>query len=173
MCNWYRQQEDNVVSWITTNLWRPKRVSGSSIAKADLFIRAFYRFFLFSVLQFVLILTGMEKLAQVACPINFSILIINFLFSLIGLTYTLGGPYRASSLAAPFVSASIIYIFCVTDSERKAAFICFAIIGIFTFLNTPQESGFDVFIMQSSAYLIVNGLALGTEDLRSIAPASH
>eukprot|EP00029_Vermamoeba_vermiformis_P006975 TRINITY_DN2881_c0_g3_i2.p1 TRINITY_DN2881_c0_g3~~TRINITY_DN2881_c0_g3_i2.p1 ORF type:complete len:608 (+),score=97.51 TRINITY_DN2881_c0_g3_i2:193-1824(+) len=77
----------------------------------------------------------------------------------------MGGPYRASSLAAPFVSALIIYLFCVTDSERKAAFTCFTIIGIFAYLNTPSESGFDVFVMQSSAYLIVNGLALGVEGV--------
>jgi len=55
---WYRQQEDKVISWITTNIWKPKRIGGSSIAKASLFIRAFFRFFLFAVIQFILILTG-------------------------------------------------------------------------------------------------------------------
>lgn len=163
MCNWYQQQEDIVVSWITTNVWTPKRVGGSSIAKADLFIRAFYKFFLFSVLQFILILTGTSKFSKSRTIIIFNF--INLLFT--GFTYTMSGPYRASSLAAPFVSASIIYIFCVTDSERKAAFTCFTIIGVFAYLNTSPESGFDVFIMQSSAFLIVNGLALGTEEFRS------
>jgi len=73
----------------------------------------------------------------------------------------MNGPYRAGSLAAPFVSALTIYIFCVTDSERKAAYTAFAIIGMFAFINTPPEQGFDVFVMQSSAFLIVNGLTLG------------
>ncbi len=58
MTNWYRHHEDYAVSWITTNIWRPKRVGGSSIAKADLFIRAFFRLFVIAIPQFIFVASG-------------------------------------------------------------------------------------------------------------------
>jgi hypothetical protein len=101
----------------------------------------------------------------------FIISIPQFILVASGLLYTEEGPYRAGSLAAPFVSLFTIYIFCMTDSERKAAYTAFTVIGIAIYLTTPSEQGFDVFIMQSSAFIIINGLALGIYGIQSFKKA--
>jgi hypothetical protein len=53
----YWRLEELVVSWIAT-FWRPKRIGGSSKAKADLILRSYFRIFLLSLTQWLVMMTG-------------------------------------------------------------------------------------------------------------------
>jgi hypothetical protein len=60
-CVWvegYRRQEDLIIGTICARYWRPKRVGGSSIAKADLMIRTYFRCLLLCFAMLLLVIAG-------------------------------------------------------------------------------------------------------------------
>jgi hypothetical protein len=54
----YRTWEDKIISIICARYWRPKRIGGSSIAKADVVIRTYFRIQLLCMMTFFTGLAG-------------------------------------------------------------------------------------------------------------------
>lgn len=56
----YRHKEDRLVSCIVARFWRQKRNGGSSVEKAELFIKTYIRLFVLCFSLFLLVLAGMD-----------------------------------------------------------------------------------------------------------------
>lgn len=65
----YRAWEDKIIAKICVRYWRPKRIGGSSIAKADVIIRQYFR------IQLLCMVTFFSGIAGMRYDLNFDYLV--------------------------------------------------------------------------------------------------
>lgn len=147
----YRTWEDKIISIICARYWRPKRIGGSSIAKADVVIRTYFRIQLLCMLTFFTGLAGITNS-------RFDLKIIIYYFVE---TFYHGEPYRLLAIVGPISTTMAIFIFCRTDSERSTAYFSLFVVYSALYLSVMQRTAFDIFTLHYTSYLILGGLILG------------
>jgi signal transduction histidine kinase/CheY-like chemotaxis protein len=128
-----------VTSWITASFWKPRITGGSSKAKADLIIRSYFRVFLVAFALFLL--TAADAVSVVSTR------------------------YRWIPIIAPVVRLICTFIFCKTDSERKAGYTSILTLYGCLYLLSKKEVAFDMMIMHSAIYLTLCGVVMGSEGV--------